>query len=218
MEPISTASPSVGRALIAQAFSDAVVGIDETDRSRAKLLDAARDLFSRYGIQRTSMEEVAKRAGLSRITIYRKFDTKDALVEQVLIREFRTYFSQFLEDVRGADSVAERLVIGFVSSLRSIGRDSIIGRLLDAEPEMVVGSIIGDGSEVFDIVREFVAGQLRREQAAGTIADTLDAELVAEMLVRVSASFLTVPSQIVDLDDDEQLAAIARQFLVPMIE
>ncbi len=217
MEPISTASPSVGRALIAQAFSDAVVGIDETDRSRAKLLDAARDLFSRYGIQRTSMEEVAKRAGLSRITIYRKFDTKDALVEQVLIREFRTYFSQFLEDVRGADSVAERLVIGFVSSLRSIGRDSIIGRLLDAEPEMVVGSIIGDGSEVFDIVREFVAGQLRREQAAGTIADTLDAELVAEMLVRVSASFLTVPSQIVDLDDDEQLAAIARQFLVPMI-
>ena len=49
------------------------------------------------------------------------------------------------------------------------------------------------------------------------ISDLLDAELVAEMMVRVSASFLTVPSRVVDITDDAQLATVARQFLVPML-
>ena len=44
-----------------------------------------------------------------------------------------------------------------------------------------------------------------------------DVDLVAEMMVRISASFLTVPSRVVDITDDAQLAAVARQFLVPML-
>jgi hypothetical protein len=42
-------------------------------------------------------------------------------------------------------------------------------------------------------------------------------ELVAELMARVSASFLVTPSQVVDLDDDEQVRALARKFLVPML-
>jgi TetR/AcrR family transcriptional regulator, repressor for uid operon len=41
---------------------------------------------------------------------------------------------------------------------------------------------------------------------------------VAELMVRVSGSFLTVPSLLIDLDDDDQPAAVARRFLVPMRE
>jgi hypothetical protein len=37
------------------------------------------------------------------------------------------------------------------------------------------------------------------------------------MMVRISASFLTIPSRIVDISDDAQLASIAREFLVPML-
>ena len=46
----------------------------------------------------------------------------------------------------------------------------------------------------------------------------LDVDLVAEMMVRISASFLTVPSRIVAIDDDDQLADVARRFLVPMLQ
>lgn len=38
------------------------------------------------------------------------------------------------------------------------------------------------------------------------------------MMVRISASFLMVPTALVDLDDDDQLAAIARKFIVPIVE
>ena len=46
----------------------------------------------------------------------------------------------------------------------------------------------------------------------------VDVDIVAELMVRVCSSFLVIPSHIIDLDDDEQLRHLARQFLVPMLE
>ena len=93
-----------------------------------------------------------------------------------------------------------------------------IGGLSDAEPALLIESMIGDDGQLLATVSQFVAGQLRREQAAGTVSTDLDVDLVAEMMVRISASFLTVPSRIVAIDDDDQLADVARRFLVPMLQ
>ncbi|WP_089330206.1 TetR/AcrR family transcriptional regulator [Actinomadura meyerae] len=204
--------------LIERAYTDAVEQVDEMDETRARVLDAAYEQFSRMGVQRSTMEDVARRAGVSRITVYRRFVTKDALVEQVVRREFRRYFDQFLIDIEQAETAADRVVLGFVSSLRAIRRNPLIGGLIAAEPDLVVPTMISDGGRTVATVREFVAGQLRREQLAGTVAQGLDIDHVAEMMVRITASFLAIPSRLVDLDDDEQLAALARRFLVPMLE
>ncbi|MAU80653.1 MAG: TetR family transcriptional regulator [Gordonia sp.] len=212
-------SPPQSPSLLQRAYV-AVVGGDfdePDDPTRARLLDAAFDQFCRMGIQRSSMDEVARRAGLSRVTIYRKFDTKDALVEQVILREFRRYFLRFLADIGEADTAEERVVFGFVSSLRSILGNPLIGGLIETEPTLLAGSIGADDGRMLAAVRQFLAQQLRKEQSAGNIAADLDTELTAEMMVRFSNSFLTVPSQLVDVHDDEQLAAIARQYLVPML-
>ncbi|ROZ89109.1 TetR/AcrR family transcriptional regulator [Gordonia sp. OPL2] len=215
------ASSLPSRSLLERAYV-AVIGGDVTepddDPTRTKLLDAAFDQFCRMGIQRSSMEEVARRAGLSRITIYRKFATKDDLVEQVILREFRRYFLRFLADIRNADTAAERVVFGFVSSLRSILGNPLIGGLIETEPSLLAGSIGADDGRMLVAVRQFVAEQLRSEQRAGNIAAELDTELTAEVMVRISNSFLTVPSQLIDVHDDDQLAAVARQYLVPMLE
>lgn len=216
--PFVRMTTSNSKSLLELAYDDALAQSDDEDRTRTRLLDAAYEQFCRTGIQRSSMEEIARRADLSRITLYRKFDTKDALVDQVLLREIRRYFIRFLDDISRADSAADRVVAGFVSSLHAIRTNPLIGGLLDAEPTLLAGSVVGNGEEMLATVRQFVAGQLRREQEAGTISGELDTDLVAEMMVRVSSSFLMFPSRLVDLDDDAQLATIARQFLVPMME
>ncbi|ACY95714.1 MULTISPECIES: TetR/AcrR family transcriptional regulator [Thermomonospora] len=204
--------------LIERAYTDAVEQNDDMDETSARILDAAYEQFCRMGIQRSTMEDVARRAGVSRITVYRRFATKDALVEQVVRREFRRYFDQFLIDIQQAETAADRVVLGFVSSLRAIRRNPLIGGLIETEPDLVVPSMISDGGRTLAVVRQFVAGQLRREQQAGNVSPDLDTDLVAEMMVRISASFLGIPSFIVDLDDEEQLADIARRFLVPMLQ
>ncbi|MCP9951752.1 TetR/AcrR family transcriptional regulator [Actinomadura madurae] len=215
MEPVLSSNPE---SLLERAYVDAVEQVADLDEARSRVLDAAYDQFSRLGIQRSTMEDVARRAGVSRITVYRRFATKDALVEQVIRREFRRYFDRFLIDIEQAETAADRVVLGFVSSMRAIRSNTLIGGLMATEPDTVLPTMINDEGRTLATVRRFVAGQLRREQRAGTVPDDLDVDFVAEMMVRVSASFLAIPSELVDLDDDEQVAEVARRFLVPMLE
>ncbi|NUS44106.1 MAG: TetR/AcrR family transcriptional regulator [Mycobacteriaceae bacterium] len=204
--------------MIERAYLEAVERTGDADPLRPRILDAAGEQFRRWGVQRSTMEDVARQAGVSRVTVYRRFPNKDVLVEHVLLREFRRYFDTFLVDIATADNPADRVVLGFVSSLRALRGNPLISALITAEPDRFVSSLIGDGGRAVAMVREFVAGRLRLEQRAGAISADLNTDLVAEMMVRICASFLAIPSHIVDLDDDEQLAAVARQFLAPMLD
>jgi AcrR family transcriptional regulator len=204
--------------LLELAFTESVDGGGEEDEVTTRLLDAAYEQFRRMGIKRSTMADVARLAGVSRITVYRRFASKEALVEQVVRREFRRYFDQFGIDIQDAGTVADRVVLGFVSSLRAIRGNPLIGGLMEIEPDAVVPSMTSDGGRTLAAVRQFVAGRLRREQQAGNVSGEVDVDVVAEMMVRVSTSFLVIPSGVIDVDDEEQMRAVARQFLVPMLE
>lgn len=219
MESASSTRTEVSRStsLLERAYTQAIEPIDDTDATRTRLLDAAYDQFCRMGIQRSTMEEIAKRAKLSRITIYRKFDTKEALVDQVVLREFSRYFTRFIDDVADAPTVADRVTLGFVSSLKTIRTNPLVAGLIETDPTSFAGAIIGTDGEMLSAVQTFVAGQLRREQASGNVTAEIDVDLVAEMMVRITGSFLAFPSRIVDLDDDAALTMIAHRFLVPML-
>jgi AcrR family transcriptional regulator len=204
--------------LLERALAEAVDGADDHDELTGRVLDGAYEQFCLMGIRRSTMEDVARRAGVSRITVYRRFATKDALVEHVVRREFRRYFARFRADIGQAATAADRVVLGFVSALRAIRHNRLIGGLMAIEPEVLVPSMVSDGGRTLAAVQRFVAGQLRREQAAGTVSAAVDVELVAELMARVSASFLVTPSFVVDLDDEDQVRDLARKFLVPMLE
>jgi TetR/AcrR family transcriptional regulator, repressor for uid operon len=202
--------------LLERVFAEATERAED-DEMTTRVLDGAYEQFCRTGIRRSTMEDVARRAGVSRITVYRRFATKDALVEHVVRREFRRYFDQFLIDIEQARTAADRVVLGFTSALRAIRHNPLIGGLMATEPDVLIPSMISDGGRTLAAVQRFVAGQLRREQQAGNVSPEVDVELVAELMARVSSSFLLTPSHVVDLDDDEQVRAVARRFLVPML-
>lgn len=198
----------------------AMVGVGdrvEEDAATTRILDAAYEQFCLLGLQRTTMEDVAKRAGVSRITVYRRIASKDALIDLVLRREFHRYLERFVVEVSAAATAEDRVVVGFRSALQAIRRNALLSRILEVEPDALVSSLIGDGGRTLSLIRRFVAGQLRGEQRAGHVHPDVDVDLVAELMVRVSASFLLTPSDVVDLDDDEQAASLVRQFLVPML-
>lgn len=202
--------------LLERVFAAPTASVDADDIT-TRVLDGAYEQFCLIGIRRSTMEDVARRSGVSRITVYRRFATKDALVEQVVRREFLRYFAQFAKDIQQATTAAERVVVGFVSALQAIRRNPLIGGLMAVEPDVLIPSMVSDGGRTLATVQRFVAGQLRREQQAGTVSREVDVELVAELMTRVSASFLLTPSHVINLDDDEQVRAVARQFLVPML-
>jgi AcrR family transcriptional regulator len=186
-------------------------------RTDARFLDAALELFSAQGIARTTMEDIARRAGMSRITVYRRLSSKEALVEQVLLREFRRYLVQFAEDVAGARTVEDRVVTGFVSATRAVRSNALIRGLVANDKDLFASSLVGEDGHTMAVVSRFVGAQLRGEQAAGHVGAEIDVDRVGELMVRIAASLLLTPSEQIDVDDDDQLADLARHFLLPML-
>ena len=159
-----------------------------SDATREKLLVAAYEQFCIDGVAGASMEDVARRAGTSRITIYRKFDSKDALIDEVIAHELANYFEYFQRAMAEAETFADRLVMGFVTSIQQIWSNPLIKRLVADDPELVPGLLGGGGGRNMYAVSEFVASALHKEQQAGNLDPSVDPEVAAELIARITGS------------------------------
>jgi AcrR family transcriptional regulator len=77
---------------------------------RERLIESARTLFCRYGINSVGVDAIVEAAGTAKTTLYKLFGSKDGLVEAVLDREGRIWRSWFLDAIDGpGGSARERL-------------------------------------------------------------------------------------------------------------
>jgi AcrR family transcriptional regulator len=193
----------------------ALAADDSADPTTTRILDAARDQFGTFGLRRSTVEDVARRAKVGRVTVYRRFDTKNALVEAVLVREARRFLAAFDAEVAGLPTMEERIVAGFVVALRG-ARSALIGRLLELEPETALPFLTTRGGPILGVLRDHLAASFVRAPDA-TAIHAAEATRVAEIFVRLTVSFLLTPESIVPVDDELQARAFARRFLAPMV-
>jgi len=142
--------------------SDGGDSVDEEERITARLLDAALAEFSAYGLRRTSMENVAERAGLARSTLYRRFSNKRELARAVALRQSRAHLVELVRAVEGLPTVEDRLVEAFVRGISRARADGLLLRLLEAEPETVLPYFTTHSDIALGLGRGFLAEQLRR--------------------------------------------------------
>jgi AcrR family transcriptional regulator len=107
--------------------------LDEDER----LLDAARACVLAVGVRRTTMTDVARRAGVSRMTLYRRFPDVEALLSALMTREFGRLVARAREQPDGA-TARERVVAIVVTGARSIAGDPLFLRLVDVDPELLL--------------------------------------------------------------------------------
>jgi AcrR family transcriptional regulator len=181
-----------------------------------RVLDGALEQFLKFGLRRSTMEDVAKRAGLSRITIYRRFPTKRDLVVAVIMREARRALHAIDSAVAPLSKIEDRFVEGFVVSLRIARDHALLQRLLATEPEMVLPYLTSEAGPVLAVARTFLANHIKRAQDLGAVR-RFEPEPVAELLVRLTQSFLLTPEGAIRLDDDRRARAFAREYIAPLL-
>ena len=98
------------------------------------VLDAARECVLAVGVRRTTMTDVARRAGVSRMTLYRRFPDLDAVLSALMTREFGRLIGRPAE---GA-TTRERVVAMVVNGSRTLASDPLFVRLLDVDPELLL--------------------------------------------------------------------------------
>lgn len=184
--------------------------------SHDQVLEAALRQFEDFGMRRTTMEDVARRVGASRMTIYRRFPSKDALVEAVIAREFERFLEALDAAVAGFPGTDERLVEGFSFTLDYVRGHVLLGRLLATEPESILPHLTTDGGQLVAAGRDFLKERLGREVEEGNLAP-LDVEVVGELLTRLVLSFLLTPETAARIETPEEARRFARRYLTPAL-
>src|SRR3984893_12536216 len=101
------------------------VNLDRSSRREARLLDAAARLFARFGFDKTSIDEIARAAGVSKGAVYLHWPSKDALFEATLIRESEHLLDEVLERVE-ADPLGGTLAGIYRHSIVALGSSPLL--------------------------------------------------------------------------------------------
>ncbi len=95
---------------------------ERVSATKEAVIGAARSLFARYGHPKTSVEEIAREAGLSKATVYNYFSGKESIVVGVIEYERKAMVAKLQEAVDGADGPVEKLKSFFLTRIREVQR------------------------------------------------------------------------------------------------
>jgi AcrR family transcriptional regulator len=177
------------------------------DPVREQILEAALEQFKLIGLRRTTVGDVARRAGVGRVTIYRRVGHKRELVVGVIQLEV----SRLMESVRDAiaplDSAQDRLVEAFVVGVGIVRSHPLLQRLLETEPEDLLPYLTLDFAPILAIARRFVATE---------VAPGGNADLLGEVMARLSQSLVLTPGG-GPLESESGLREFARHYVAALL-
>jgi AcrR family transcriptional regulator len=108
------------------------------DASAEGILDAALVEFDRYGIRKVTLEDVARQAGVSRTTIYRRFASRDELIAAVMDRENARLFADIADELNEARPQSNYYVEAFTSAILRSRRHRVLNRMITDEPALTL--------------------------------------------------------------------------------
>jgi AcrR family transcriptional regulator len=178
--------------------------------TRQRILEAAYACVARWGLSKTSIEDVSREAGLARSTLYRYFPHgREELIAAVVGFEYDRFFARLYEAVHDATTLEEVLERGLPFAHRAIVEHEVLQRVLKTEPELLLPAITVRAEGTIALVAEFLRPYLERHH----LAPGVEVDAAADFLARMVLSYMTAPGRW-DLADPEQLARLVRAELL----
>ncbi|HEY7137402.1 MAG TPA: TetR/AcrR family transcriptional regulator [Acidimicrobiia bacterium] len=177
---------------------------------RERLLEAAYACVARFGMGKTTIEDVVKESGVSRATIYRVFPGgKDQLMREVVAWEMGRFFGALAEAVAGAPDFATLVEEGLVFAHRAVLDHEVLQKVLVTEPERLLPLLTTEQDRPLRFITGYLVPFLEREEREGRVWPGLDLERAADYVARMLLSLIGSPGRW-DLDDPEQVRLLVR--------
>jgi AcrR family transcriptional regulator len=177
-----------------------------------RLLDAAALRFVAVGVRATTMSSIASAAGLSRESLYRRFASKELVVDALVQRELRRFIDGLAAGVDWGGDATALLTEAFVYCVEFFRDRPALEVLVDREAPLGLGEIRARANAIVGLATRTCADYL--VDLGGFDAER--ARLVAETLVRLVGSTLVAPRGSLDLHEPAVLRRYAAQ-VVPAI-
>jgi AcrR family transcriptional regulator len=194
--------------------------IDHPDEITTRILRATLEQAELIGIRRTTMEDVARRSGVGRATLYRRFPTKTALIDAVVIAEVRRYLDGSRAARSRATTLEDRLVYGTVFAVTFLREHELLKKLLRTEPETILPSLTVDAGPILDFAVEHAAAMLRTDLYGATTttpAQERHLRTAAELQTRLTLSFIVTRHTSINLATIDDTRAYVREYLLPIV-
>lgn len=180
-----------------------------------RVLDATVRCIARWGLAKTTLDDIAREAGVSRATVYRSFPGgKDVVVRTAVAAEVQTFLDRLADRLRTAgDTLEDLLVAGITCTARSLREHEALHFLLAHEPEVVLPHVTFGG---FDRLLAAV-GEWARPWLAPHVGDE-PALRAGEWVARLVLSYTLSPSPDFDLTEQADARRFTKTFLLPGLQ
>jgi AcrR family transcriptional regulator len=188
-------------------------GTDPAD-VRTRILEATLACVDRRGLAKTSLEDVATEAGVSRATVYRYFaGGREQLISDTVSWEVLRFLLRLAEAMEPEPDLEAKLVRGIVFGHQAILDHLLLQRVLLSEPELLLTEFHTSLPGFADVVRDYLAGLL----ATATLREGVDSTDAADYLSHLFLSYLGSHGRW-DLADEASVRELVRtQFLAGII-
>ena len=153
------------------------------------MLAAAKASVLDVGLRRTTLAEVARRAGVSRMTVYRQYGDLPSLVSALLTRELLGLVDAAAADAAHLPTARERLVEAGVLVVERLAVHPLWCRVLDLDPELLLPLVVDRFGSSQRAIVDAVAAQVEAGQADGSVR-AVDPRLAATCLLLTAQSFV----------------------------
>lgn len=171
-------------------------------------LDATTRCFVRYGVERTTVQDVAAEMGLNRGTVYRQVGTIEHQVRLLAARDIRRFLADLPTRVGGL--AGPELVVEVVAvSVEQARAHPVVAKILADEPRLVGSILEGHIGGVRDQVVPVIAHVLETGMAAGVFAP-VDPVVLASWIVRIGVTLLV-------LEPEAELRSYLGEILLPLL-
>jgi AcrR family transcriptional regulator len=177
---------------------------------RQRILEATYACVARWGLSKTTVEDAAREAGLSRATVYRYFPGgRDELIDAVVSWQFLLFFGRLYEEVHGATSLEEVLDRGLAFARRSLVEHEVLQKMLETEPDVLMPKLTVESNRTVGLIAGFLVPYLHEHG----MAQGVEIHEAADFLARMILSYISSPGHW-DLGDPAQVAALVRTELL----
>lgn len=184
----------------------------DSEAAQAHFIDAAEACFERYGVTKTTMEDIARMAGVSRPTVYRHFADRDRLILAVVMRRARALIGKVQAVTRRQETLEDQLVEGLLFLVKTGRNDPFVRILVSPEHLDLAQHIVGATEAVVDLTQEMWEPFLVEAAARGELNPGLDFRAVARWLTHVE---LILVGRFDLAAGDEEVRHMLRTFLAP---
>lgn len=177
---------------------------------RQRILEATYACVARWGLSKTTVEDAARQAGLSRATVYRYFPGgREELLSAVVSWQYLLFFTRLYDEVHAAASLEEVLERGLVFARRSLLEHEVLQKVLLTEPEILLPQLTVEANRTMGLISAFLLPYLQRHP----LADGVDVHEAADFLARMILTYIGSPGHW-DLADAAQVADLVRTELL----